>query len=93
METKPVHSVFELAEITDEMYFSQGIFDTQSDAISAIKSNYPHCEEGSEEIHWEVRQRPVGGIGHDNYTVTAKVVYDSVMESLVVAFCEGNPSG
>jgi len=75
--------VFELAEITDEMYFSQGIFDTQSDAIDAIKSDYPHCE-ACEEVHWEIRQRTVGEIGHGNDIVTAKVVCDSVMESLIV---------
>jgi hypothetical protein len=75
--------VFELAEITPEMYFSQGIFDTQSDAIDAIKSDYPHCE-ACEEVHWEIRQRTVGAIGHGNYTVTAKAIYDSILESLIV---------
>ncbi len=74
--------IFELVELTDEMYFSQGVFLQESDAINAIKSDRPHCEEGSDEIHWEIRRREIGKIGHGNDVVTTKVVYDSILESL-----------
>ncbi len=60
--------IYELVELTPDMYFTLGFFTTLTKALEALEGK-PTVDMDSELTEYEIRQHELNLVGHCNYSV------------------------
>lgn len=71
--------VYELVQITPDVYYTLGLFCTLHDAVKALEQK-PNVDSDSGLTKYSIRSHQLNQVGYENYTPLLVGTYDQIME-------------